>query len=291
MLYYIAMMNEETNYLSSFPPECADLHTSFHYSFLEIVHSTKYVSEMHYHNLYELYFLEQGNREYIVNGKVYPVEAGTLVIIPPGILHETSGQAFSRRLIHFSRECLEEFLDKKTVDSLLSACSAPIRIPNEKMPLKNVEAIFQQVRIYFQNGDVEGCALATANLLHGLKKMTEGKTKSASTSDKLIEQISLYIQENATQIQNLEEISNRFFISKSHLCHLFKQQKHTTVYDFLLKIKIEKAATLLTTTKKKIKDICNECGFNSEYYFSRRFLLATGISPSKYRKEFSNYGH
>ena len=287
MLYYIAMKKEKENKSIQSSPEFANLKTDFHYSFME--YAAKYVSPLHYHNVYELYFLESGTREYIINGEVYTVNAGTLVLIPPGVLHETSGTPFKRKLMHFSRKALEQYYNHQTVNELLSACSSFIYTPNENMPLKTVEAIFQQTRMFFLRGDFQGCIESAAYLLHGLRCMEVGKPKSSSHSSETIEQIVSYIQKNATTIDNLEEISHSFFISKSHLCHLFKQQTGITVYDFLLRIKIEKASNLLATTKRKIKDICQECGFNSEYYFSRRFLMATGISPSKYRKEFSVY--
>lgn len=284
MLYYIAMMKDNINTII---PDAALFKTHFHYSAVES--KTKIISPIHYHNLYELYFLEQGIREYIIGGEIYTVNAGSLVIIPPGLLHETSGSAFTRKLMHFSRSALEEFFHKKIANELLCVCDAPVYIPKDHTQRETIEKLFQQGRLYFLQGDYLGCIMTVAQILNNLKKMTVGEPKSAIQNNELIDKISIHLQKNATKIHNLEEIAKEFFISKSHLCHLFKKHKHSTVYDFLLKIKIEQASILLTTTNKKIKEICEECGFNSEYYFSRRFSIITGISPSKYRKEFSKY--
>ena len=67
-----------------------------------------------------------------------------LVLIPPGVLHETSGTPFKRKLMHFSRKALEQYYNPQTVNELLSDCASFIYIPNENMPLKTVEAIFQK---------------------------------------------------------------------------------------------------------------------------------------------------
>jgi AraC-like DNA-binding protein len=278
-------MNEKLDKISTTKPDFAKFTTDFHYSFME--YKTKYVSPLHYHNVYELYFLESGSREYIINGELYAVETGMLVLIPPGVLHETSGSPFSRKLMHFSRKGLERIFAPNVVADLLDLPECPIYIPNENISLSSIENVFHQARIYFTRGNVRACLSCVAYLLEGTRYMTSGQPKSSRDADKLVDQIIDYVKENANRVENLNEIASTFFISKSHLCHLFKQQKGMTVYDFILKIKIENASKLLTTTKKKIKDISEECGFHSEYYFSRRFFMATGISPSKYRKEFS----
>jgi quercetin dioxygenase-like cupin family protein len=43
----------------------------------------------HYHGLYEIYFMLEGNCTYIIDDKVYNVQAGDIVIIPDGIIHHT----------------------------------------------------------------------------------------------------------------------------------------------------------------------------------------------------------
>ena len=62
----------------------------------------------HYHGLYELYFLEDGNCTYIIDDKVYNVQSGDIVIIPDGIIHHTKydNRNHSRILIN----CVERYI-------------------------------------------------------------------------------------------------------------------------------------------------------------------------------------
>ena len=46
---------------------------------------------MHYHNSYELYYLEAGSREYFVEDKFFSVSAGDFVLIAPNKFHRTGG--------------------------------------------------------------------------------------------------------------------------------------------------------------------------------------------------------
>lgn len=264
-----------------------ELDTDFHYSLVTIKTASNF-SQLHYHNLYEIYFLEEGKREYIINGKIYEVEPGNVVIIPPGVLHGTEGSPFTRKLVHFSRKALSMFFNEQTVNDFLENNSQFLYIPDISTSSATIDFLFQRISYFFSTQDFTGCVLTLGALLHHIQKMKKGSPKTFS-DNKLINQILLYIHDNATKITNLDEIAKKFFISKYRLCHFFKQQKGITVYDYILKIKTEKAASLLISTNKKIKDICFECGFNSEYYFSKRFRIMTGISPSRYRKQFFKY--
>ena len=285
-MYYIAMENKNIQETITQQPTFAKLNSDFHYSHMEC--HQKYVSILHYHNVYELYFLEEGKRNYIINGDLYTVEPGMLVLIPPGILHETSGSAYKRKLIHFSGKGLETMMLPDYVKKLLNISSGLIFSPGMNTSLSTIESTFSQASKYFSKGDFEGCISCVIYLLHNLKHMPIIPPETTSKNE-LINQVVAYLKENATSINNLDEVAKKFLLSKSHLCHLFKQTNDITVYDFIIKIRIETAAQLLITTNKKIKEISNECGFNSEYYFSRRFSSAIGISPSKYRKRFSQY--
>ena len=66
---------------------------------------------MHVHEHYEIYLFISGNAKYIVEGSVYPLEPGTIIIIRPTEIHkaEIVGEdLYERYSINFSTS----FLDK-----------------------------------------------------------------------------------------------------------------------------------------------------------------------------------
>ena len=67
------------------------------------------MTRYHYHNRYEIYYLLNGERFYLINDKVYHIESGTLVLISPYIIHATTNYAksnYERLLIQFKEEFL-----------------------------------------------------------------------------------------------------------------------------------------------------------------------------------------
>lgn len=92
-----------------------------------------------------------------------------------------------------------------------------------------------------------------------------------------------YLDMNYSKNMNLENLSRRFAVSKSHLCRLFKNHTGKTIFEYIHQRRIEQAVALLARTDKKIIEISLECGFNNASHFNRVFLKITGKKPSAYR--------
>ena len=57
------------------------------------------------------------------------------------------------------------------------------------------------------------------------------------------------------------------------------------VNDYISKLRIAKACSLLTNTQMPIQEIAYLTGYSNQRYFSTAFKQAMGLSPSKYRLE------
>ena len=55
--------------------------------------------------------------------------------------------------------------------------------------------------------------------------------------------------------------------------------------EYITRIRIEKAKTLMETTGLTIAEISDLTGFASQSYFSTAFKNATGLTPSQYKKQ------
>lgn len=77
-------------------------------------------------------------------------------------------------------------------------------------------------------------------------------------------------------------------ISKNYFTSLYKEQAQIGFWEYVTKLRMEKAAELLVTTDQMTRDIGREVGYESEYHFSRKFKEYMGESPNNYRKSRSN---
>ncbi|CAM4069850.1 helix-turn-helix domain-containing protein [Saccharibacillus endophyticus] len=65
---------------------------------------------------------------------------------------------------------------------------------------------------------------------------------------------------------------------------LFKEITGKLPLDYLNEVRIKQAKHLLLATEDRLGEIAHRTGFSSEYYFSRRFKQAAGVSPGRYRR-------
>jgi AraC-type DNA-binding domain-containing proteins len=95
-----------------------------------------------------------------------------------------------------------------------------------------------------------------------------------------------YLDQNYGQKLLLEDLANKFYISKFHLCREYKKLFGITVNDSITLKRITNAKELLRFTKMSIENISTESGYPDASYFNKVFQKVEGMSASDYRKKW-----
>ncbi|MCC8102010.1 MAG: response regulator [Clostridiales bacterium] len=103
-------------------------------------------------------------------------------------------------------------------------------------------------------------------------------------SSRLTDEVIQYLNENY-QNASLEKAATYVGLSPSYLSRLFKEKSGIGFSDLLLKIRMEKAATMLSDIRYKSYEIAHRVGYDNPKNFSRAFKAYYGVSPSEYRRE------
>lgn len=98
-----------------------------------------------------------------------------------------------------------------------------------------------------------------------------------------IKAICEYLEQNYTEHITLESVTQRVGFSKYYGGRLFKQYMGTTIIDYLIQVRINKAKELLLQGEYSIKQISFMVGYNDPNYFTWSFKKVTGISPAKFQ--------
>ena len=102
-----------------------------------------------------------------------------------------------------------------------------------------------------------------------------------STDSRLdtVSQITWYLNKNLKENITLDQISQKFFISKHYLNRIFRKATGTTVFDYLLHKRISLAQQLLTGGMNA-QDAAIQSGFSDYSTFYRAYVRILGHAPS-----------
>lgn len=92
-----------------------------------------------------------------------------------------------------------------------------------------------------------------------------------------------YIKDHYTQPINTKSIAEQFGFTPAYLSKIFREYKHITPADYIIRLRIDKAKELFTShPDSKIKDVATFVGYEDSLYFSKVFKKDTGMSPKQF---------
>lgn len=97
-----------------------------------------------------------------------------------------------------------------------------------------------------------------------------------------IESIKEYINKNLKDV-TLESVAEFANLNPYYFSTFFHQQSGEKFYNYVLKLKMEKAKKLLENSPLSIQDISAVIGYSNSNSFARTFRLFYGTSPSSFR--------
>lgn len=221
----------------------------------------------------EIMYILKGKGTFLVDSKVFDIGQNMLIVIDSDTLHCSNHS--------IKQEYLRDRLlfDKKEFLKLLSLCD----IDKESI-MQKCFFLKESIHEYFVRLTKETDGITKIELLLKILKNCQNENKTDVT---LIDKVLIYIDENLANTLNAEEISKSVHLSSSYLCHMFKKKTGFSLMEYVKHKRIMRAKALLEQDGLSVSEIAIACGYDNFSYFSRLFSLMTGLSPSRYRKQFN----
>lgn len=242
--------------------------------------------EFHSHDFWELVYIYKPRPDpfYIRwdTGEHYS-EDNTLYLLPPGVRHifENVGELEAQNLyIGFSFSYQHE----REGDAAL-----PVVLPDDSVAVARTKAMLNEITaplgseelmqvLNNRRTDVMRC------IMEVIKWMSEqrgvGGERSVDRNAVLIDRIKEYILNNLDRYISVDELAGQLYLSPNYLGQVFRQNTGMTVKSYHNQMRMEKALHILVSGDWTIGEVADRLGFESVAYFSRRFKMFYGISPS-----------
>lgn len=251
--------------------------------------------DYHHHDFYEVYYLVSGNVSYIIEDKKYNLEPGSLLLINPNELHQPiihDDKPYNRMVLWVSRPLIERLSTRNT--NLKECFEDGKDHTNLIMPSSGMQSrlmqMFEELNAAYREADgYGGDILKYTKLLELLilinnlykNRETEITETSEDNKNKLMLSVLEYISQNIDSGISLDALSERFYLSKYHLCREFKKYMGTTIHRYIIQKRLVKAKQMINEGYT-LNQACVKCGFSDYSNFYKSFKNEYGISPKDY---------
>ncbi|MGE3335603.1 MAG: helix-turn-helix domain-containing protein [Rhodospirillaceae bacterium] len=103
----------------------------------------------------------------------------------------------------------------------------------------------------------------------------------------VVARVTRHIETHLGESISLRKLAVEAGLSPYHFARAFKQSQGITPLRFVLERRLARARELLAASALSLSDIAHAVGFADQSHFSRRFRDLEGVSPGRYRRQFS----
>lgn len=263
----------------------------FHYSDGDIVMSYNLDNKpvpsdfsMHTHESYELYYFAGGSGIYRVEGTPYPLQKGDILIMRPAEAHYidiTENIPYTRLSVNFKPELIGGIdpsgrllapFDNRKIGSFNRYRAENFKSDAYKIFIKNITTDSPDRRVQ-----------TITNLLPLLNEISLASDSLSETeiTKSLDSKIISYINRHLADDITLDDICKKYYISKTHLCRIFKKATASTIVEYITVKRLVMARQLILSGVPPTK-VYLQCGFKDYSSFYRTYKKKYGVSPSKH---------
>jgi len=163
------------------------------------------------------------------------------------------------------------------------AAHNPLLIPSEA--LEQAVRLGEEI-IGEQRGRNPGYALAVLEKILAAERLVFQHGRELSVPELKTAAALHFLSENYSRDITLADLAGVTGMSISHFRRSFRFVTGSSPIDFLLDLRLRKAAALLERSGRTVGEIAAATGFNDANYFSRLFTRRMGMTPREWRRRF-----
>ncbi|MBQ7624305.1 MAG: helix-turn-helix transcriptional regulator [Clostridia bacterium] len=243
----------------------------------------------HFHEEYEILLSLSENAEMFITDRKYPLRYGSLILLPSAVLHRSVGLRephYDRYVIRFYSRYAQS-LSTPSTDLLRCFHSGIAYYQLTAAQTERLSRLFEKCIGAFSGfGSDLKRDIAFTELLLEVNEFASalfGDQPESYLPKNGVTEILSYISSHPAGDLSLDALAARFFISKPHLCRIFKNATGFSPGEYIVNTRVTHARNLLLEGKS-VREACDRSGFGNYTHFIRTFTKMVGISPGKYKK-------
>lgn len=217
-----------------------------------------------------------------VNGEAERCPADSFIVWEPGQVHYYGNreQSWEHSWIHFGGSWTAGIMQRSSLP-----VNVPYELSSPSLFERYLGAIYAEISMYDRPDTV-----ILRNLLENLtREIQRSRQPQPDTRvPEIFMQVKQFIDTNFDKRIRLEQLAQRTFFSVSHFAAQFRRYFGISAIDYLIGLRMQRAAFLLRDINMNISQVAATVGYEDIHYFSKLFKKHHGVSPRAYRNRISS---
>ena len=232
----------------------------------------------HSHNMVEVYYFLRGNARFVVEGNIFPLERGNIMVMASGQTHNLLLEPSAV----YERMAL--LIDTATIPKEYENISEQIVGGNNLFNLTKAEQTWFEESfslIMRVSEDMQKSLIFNfSSMIFALLSTKINRNVDMYIEDDLIKKTINYINKNLSNELSLDIIANALYCSKASLNRKFREIMGCTLWEYVTRRRIFSARQRLFLGGS-VTDAYEKSGFSDYSSFFRAYKKLIGISPTE----------
>ena len=241
----------------------------------------------HYHTFHKIIILLAGKAGYAIEGERYDLTPGDFVLVGRGSIHrpEVREDDFYERMILYISPAYLASLGTEDCD--LEGCfrqaQTAFRYVYRDEGGSRVRQLFETLAWTVREGGYGAALLERAQFLELMVEVNRvclgGHQVQATAGDSKVVALLQYLNLHLTEELSIDQLAERFYISKYHMMRRFRQETGYSIHGYLTEKRLLLAQQLLARGCTPA-EAAMQAGYQDYSTFSRAYKKQFGRSPS-----------
>lgn len=237
--------------------------------------------KLHNHSdVYEIVLFVNGEAQFHAEGSMYKLKPYDMLVARPQELHRVvcvSKKPYERYVLYLSRDYFKTDGCEDFAEVFENRALGENNLISAEVVRENLLEPFNRIYKYSMK---KNYFVANAVLIEFLYLLNNAKKppSRATVRDKRIVDVIQYINENLNEQLKLDELAERFYIDKYHLCRTFKRSTGYTLNGYINYKRLLRVRELHGEGQSLLEASTN-AGFNNYSHFYRMYIKHNGEPP------------
>ena len=247
-----------------------------------------------------LFYILHGQGEIVIEGRVYKIKAGTVVLFQTGT--EYIWRINDMRYISVNFDYTQEHIHIKQTFGPLYSDTFPNDNFSKKIDFSDASVLNKEI-VFFDGASFESriinlvvesntltefrdellSSLLKSIIISIVRFRCEEESSGNNTGSILARRVIEYIQNNYSRPIKNEDIAAYVHFNPSYINRVFKAHTGVTVRTFIVDYRINQAMEFLRNESLSVSDTALAVGFSDIPHFIKTFRARTGKTPLEYR--------